>query len=76
MGMGMGMVVMVEVGTPGLSTETERELGYIQALSLVLWERKATGSVVPIGCFKVPSTPLTSTVDSRGGEHIMVEVES
>jgi hypothetical protein len=45
MGMGMGMVVIAEVGTLGSSTETERELGHIQAPSSVLWERKAAGSV-------------------------------
>jgi hypothetical protein len=56
--MGMGMVVMVEVGTPGSSAEIERELGHVQAPSSVLWERKATGSVAWIGCFEVLSTYL------------------
>jgi hypothetical protein len=56
--MGMGMVVMVKVGTLGLSMETKRELGHVQALSLVLWERKAVRSVAWIGCFEVLSTYL------------------
>jgi hypothetical protein len=72
----MGMVVMAEVGTLGLSIETKREPGCIQALSSVLWERTAMGSVAPIRCFKVPSAPLTSTIDSRGSEHVIAEVES